>query len=289
VGTNYLLGREARRQRKPLVYHVHGTFEPWILQRSRWKKQLVHWLFEDKNFRQVRLWRALTPKEADQIRACGCRAPIVIAPNGLALEEYSGLAGSSDAIQTPLIPKLEKKGARLLFLGRLHPKKGLDLLLSSWARLRPAFSNWELVIAGPDEQGYLGQLRLLCRALCLEGRVNFTGPVTGQTKTALLRSADLFVLPSHSEGFPMSVLEALACSRAVVATRACNFPALTSAQAGWECETNLESLSDTLRTALEARDPEREERGKNGRRLVERQYSWPAIIATLLDACSAHC
>ena len=83
VGTNFSFGKEARRLDKPLVYHVHGFFEPWILNRSRWKKKLAHWLFENANFRHAKLWRALTPREANQIRACGITAPIVVAPNGL--------------------------------------------------------------------------------------------------------------------------------------------------------------------------------------------------------------
>src|SRR5438270_8619395 len=80
TGVNFVFGREARRQRKPLVYHVHGMFEPYILKRSRWKKNLVHLLFEDANFKAVRLWRALTETEAHQIRACGIKQPIVTIP-----------------------------------------------------------------------------------------------------------------------------------------------------------------------------------------------------------------
>jgi glycosyltransferase involved in cell wall biosynthesis len=289
VGTNYLLGTEARRQHKPLVYHVHGMFEPWILKRSRWKKRLVHWLFEDSNFRQVHLWRALTCKEADQIRACGCRGPIVIAPNGLTLEEYSGPTEQDAPIQTPLISKLGKDSSRLLFLGRLHPKKGLDLLISAFERLRAEYSDWELVIAGPDEGYYARKLHQLGALPDFQGSVRFTGPVTGRAKTALIRSADLFVLPSYSEGFPMSVLEAMACSIPVVASRACNFPEITFSQAGWECEADLDSLTDTLQTALETGELERSQRGRNGRKLVERQYAWRPIISTLLQACSAHC
>ncbi len=83
VGTNYLFGRDARRQARPLVYHAHGIFEPFILRRSRWKKRLVHWLFEDANFRHARLWRALTAREADQIRATGVSGPIAVVPVGV--------------------------------------------------------------------------------------------------------------------------------------------------------------------------------------------------------------
>ena len=89
VGTNFIFGGEARRQRKALVYHVHGMFEPYILKRSRWKKRLVHWLFEDRNIRDVRFWRALTAIEADQIAATGARQPIAVIPNGLDVADFT--------------------------------------------------------------------------------------------------------------------------------------------------------------------------------------------------------
>ena len=289
VGTNFVLGRESRRQRKPLVYHVHGMFEPYILQRSQWKKRLVHWLFEDENFRNVRLWRALTSKEADQIRACGLSQPIVVAPNGLDPSEFPKPPDASAPIETPLMPRLAKTGPRLLFLGRIHPKKGLALLLRAWAGLSESTKDWELVIAGPDEQGHLAQIRNLARSLGLLDQTVFTGPVTGQMKRSILHSADIFVLPSYSEGFPMGILEAMACEVPVIATRPCNFPAITSAQAGWECDASVDSLAKTLRIALGASQSERRQRGENGRRLVETRYAWPAVIKELLSACATHC
>jgi poly(glycerol-phosphate) alpha-glucosyltransferase len=288
VGPNFLLGREARKQNKPLVYHTHGFFEPWILNRSRWKKRLAHWLFEDANFRHVRLWRALTSKEADQIRACGIGKPIVVAPNGIDVREFPSPIPPGAPIRTPWAGSLEKKGRRLLFLGRIHPKKGLDLLLPAWASL-PGKRDWELIIAGPDEQGFLGALRDLARNFGLERSVTFTGPVTGPVKNSLLHSADVFVLPSYSEGFPMSVLEAMACGVPVLATTASNFPDITSAEAGWECEANLGSVREGLDKALNAPDDERWQRGTNGRRLVEHRYNWSSIVSELLAACAAHC
>ena len=289
VGTNYVFGKEARRQGKPLVYHIHGFFEPWILSRSRWKKRLAHWLFEDANFRYANLCRALTAKEADQIRACGIKAPVVIAPNGLNLEDYPRPEKMDEPIETPLIPCLTKTKRRLLFLGRIHPKKGLDLLLHSWAGLRQVHKDWELIIAGPDENGYLNEIRELAQALGILEKVRFTGPVAGPAKNALLYSADLFVLSSYSEGFPMSLLEAMACEVPVVATRACNFPDITASQAGGECECTTESIISTLKNALLDDDLARKQRGQNGRRLVKEHYAWPTILSTLLQACATHC
>lgn len=289
VGTNYIFGRESRCQRKPLVYHVHGMFEPYILKRARWKKRLVHWLFENENFHSVRLWRALTGKEADQIRECGIKQPIVIAPNGLNLEDFSKPMDAASPIKTSLAENLVKTVPRLLFLGRIHPKKGFDLLLSAWAKLSSLTRDWELVIAGPDEQGYLAQVRRLASSLGLQDRIVFTGPITGQAKNNLLHSADMFVLPSYSEGFSMSLLEAMACELPVIATHACNFPDISRTQAGWECDSVMDSLTETLKAALKTTASERRERGQNGRRLVEASYAWPTIVRQLEQACAAHC
>ena len=289
VGTNYVFGAQARKQGKPLVYHAHGFFEPWILNRSRWKKHLVHWLFEDDNFRAVRLWRALTSKEAEQIRALGMRAPIVVIPNGLNPNDYA-MASSKDApIETPWLGPLRKERRRVLFLGRIHPKKGLDLLLAAWGKLKAERKGWELVIAGPDEQGHLEGVREQVRSLGLKNEVRFTGPVTGSAKAALLHSADLFALTSYSEGFSISLLEAMACGVPVLATRACNFPQVTSSAAGWESDATTESVSRVLAAALLSDPKELCQRGESGRCLVETDYTWSSIVKLLQEACVAHC
>ncbi len=287
VGTNLILGRQARRQHRLLVYHPHGMLEPFILNRSRWKKRLAHWLFEDTNFSYAGLWRALTVQEAAQIRACGVRAPIVVVPNGLDPEDYPPPADPTAPVETPLVPRLTKDCRRALFLGRIHPKKGLDLLLPAWAKLGAGTRDWQLVVAGPDENGYLNDVRQIARDLQIQDRVVFTGLLTGRTKTALLHSADLFVLSSYSEGFPMSLLEALVCRVPVLATRQCNFPEATSAGAGWECEAAPESLTAALGVALDASESERAERGRRGRHLIETRYGWVSLSSALVEACRA--
>lgn len=217
------------------------------------------------------------------------RQPIVIAPNGLNLDEFPKPADLNAPIETPLIGNLTKNVLRLLFLGRVHPKKGLDLLLPAWAKLSALTKDWQLVIAGPDEQGYLAQIRGLARSLGLQDQIVFTGPLTGRSKISLLHSADLFILPSYSEGFSMSILEAMACELPVVATHACNFPDITGADAGWECDTTVDSLVGTLKMALQTSETERRKRGQNGCHLVGTFYTWPAIVKNLQQACIAHC
>jgi poly(glycerol-phosphate) alpha-glucosyltransferase len=293
VGPNLIFGREARRQRKALVYHVHGMFEPYILKRSRWKKRLVQWMFEDRNIRDVRFWRALTSTEADQIAATGARQPIAVIPNGLDVAEFTRPPDLDRPIRTPLVERLVKRSRRLLFLGRIHPKKGLTLLLPAWANLRAAAGlrakDWELVIAGPDEGGHLQEVRALATELGIGDRVIFTGLTQGDEKVRLLHSADLFVLPSFSEGLPMSVLEALACGVPVVATRESNVSDLMSDGVGWECGAAVDSLAEALGQALEATESERAERGATGRRAIEARYGWPSVVKELERACVAYC
>ena len=318
VWTNMWLGGEARKRGKPLVYHPQGFFDPWILRRSPGKKRLAHWLFEDKNIAYVRWWRAVSNKEAGQIRAVvGDRAVVHVIPNGVDLDEV-------DAIDTARVAggelkvKGEKHGAgrveqkvgsektrhssqvtrhsawtrrrrpkRLLFLSRIHAKKGLDLLVPAWGKLTKEFPDWELLIVGPDEGGYQATVeKMMVDCGCSE--TCWIHPaVSGSEKHALLRTADLFVLPSYSEGFPMAVLEAAAHRIPVVQTDECNFPELTAAGGAWECRPERDAVENTLRKALTADDAERTERGLRGRDLVEKSYSWDQIAEQVLAACRA--
>lgn len=240
---------------------------------------MAHWLFETENFKAARLWRALTAKEADQIRAQGIRAPVVVAPNGIRLEFFDKVDGSST----------NRNRRRILFLGRLHPKKGIDLLIQAWSRLRASNPDWELVVAGPDEGGYLESLKATVRRLHLEESVTFPGTITGTEKVRLLKSADLFALTSHSEGFSVAILEAMACGLPILFTTPCNFPELATEGGGFQCEPEPESVRRGLAEALGAVKNEGQERGACARRLVEHGYTWPAISKRIVEACEHYC
>ena len=135
----------------------------------------------------------------------------------------------------------------------------------------------------------MAEVQTLAEKLAVNDRVIFTGPVTGRAKLELFYSADLFVLPSYSEGFPMSLLEAIACELPVVATRECNFPELFESGGGWECNAERDSVAKALRAALDASEAERHQRGTTGRRLLERRYTWENICPRLLEACETYC
>jgi glycosyltransferase involved in cell wall biosynthesis len=272
VYPNAVFGAAARRQGRALVCHPHGMFEPWILKRSRIKKKLAHLLYENANFREAKLWRALTLAEANQIRAQGITAPVVVVPNGVDLSPFNLFVPSGAPLRT------------ILFLGRLHPKKGLDLLLGAWKILNARFLDWRLVLAGPDESGYGGILKKLIQSESIE-RVEMPGTVTGEKKIQLLASAGIFVLPSYSEGLPVAVLEAMASRRPIVATHECHIPQIGKEGAGWLCNANQEAVTRALSEALQSSDEERNQRGAIARALVEREFQWPHLATQLHEAC----
>jgi glycosyltransferase involved in cell wall biosynthesis len=288
VYPNWAIGSLARRHRKPLVYHPHGMFDPWILNRSRWKKRPVHFLFENRNMHECRLWRALTSKEADQVRQQGFTAPIVVAPNGVRLEDYDAKP-TADNLNNLSLPERARAKKRLVFMARLHPKKGLHLLLAAWSKLKDRHKDWELIIAGPNEGGYLATVKGLIQEQGLESSTTLTGTVTGGAKLELLQKADVFILPSLSEGLPVSVLEAMACHVPVIATRESNIPELETEGGGWLCDACVESIQRALSLALRLSETEKKSRGQTARALVERRYTWPRIAATIRDACESHC
>lgn len=283
VYPNFVFGRHARIAQKPLVYHPHGFFDPWILRRSKLKKRAVHWLFENANFRHVAFWRALSEKERGQIQTVvGKNSEILVLPNGVHLPPDR----STKAIEELQSRYPRKRPNRLLFLSRIHPKKGIDLLLKAWAALPASFrQDWEIAMFGPNEDGYQAEMESLASDLGLADICTFYGSVSGEEKEAAFRSADLFVLPSRSEGFPMAVLEAASYGLPVVQTNECNFPELTSHDGAWEARPVIDSLKLALKQALQTDESERLQRGQKGKALVQRDYQWSAIAQQMDAAC----
>lgn len=272
VYPNFLLGLAARKRRIPLVYHVHGLFEPWILRRSRLKKAFVNAVFEKRNMKYASLWRALTGAEYDQIRSYGIKAPIIVAPNGINIEEF-------DSVPRP--PSTSER-KRMVYLGRLHPKKGLRNLLFAWHKVTQSRDDWELVIAGPDELGHRGELESIVAEKCVK-LVEFVGPLYGEEKVRFLKSGNLFVLPSYSEGFSVAILEGMACSLPIIATSQCHFPAIKENRFGWICEPEVKSVSKALEEALLCSEIDLLQMGKMARDYVSKEYSWGKIASYIQD------
>ena len=171
----------------------------------------------------------------------------------------------------------------IVFLGRIFPKKGIDTLASGFSKFLKQRKDTTLLVAGHDAgQGYTQQLQGDLQSQGGLSKTIFVGEVRGQEKFQLLREADLFVLPSYSEGLPVAVLEAMAVSTPVLITPGCNVPEVAEQQAGWICQPEADSFCTHLIESLGS--DELAKRGQNARNLVESRFTWPGIAEASIQA-----
>jgi poly(glycerol-phosphate) alpha-glucosyltransferase len=270
------------------VVSPHGMLQPWALQNSRWKKRLAGWVFENRNLRTADCLHALCQSEADNLRHYGLRNPIAVIPNGVDTSAFQ--APPERGVLEVRFPALRNR-RWVLFLSRIHPKKGLPHLLRAWASvqhsqlstLNSQHGDWLLVIAGPDELGHEAEMKRLANELGLESSVLFTGPLHGADKLAALGRAGLLVLPSFSEGFSMAVLEGAASGLPVLLTPPCNFPELVRAGGAVEISPDTAGCVAGLRQLLGLADAERRAMGQRGKELVAASYTWPRLAQQMLS------
>ncbi len=267
----------AREMGIPYVLSAHGMLEPWALASKGLKKLLYAILVECGNVGGAACLHALTQAEADQYIAFGARCPIAIIPNGVDVPDRVDPALFLRSFPSVLGKRI------VLFLGRLHPKKGLDLLLEAWSLLAPLFPEAQLVIAGPDSEDMQERLSELVAQGQLEDSVLFTGMLDGAMKWSALAAAEAFVLPSHSEGLSVSVLEAMGVGLPVVVTTACNLPEVEEYHAGWQIEPSLDELTSAIAGLLYNSPAENREIGARGAALVQARYTWATVARQMAD------
>jgi glycosyltransferase involved in cell wall biosynthesis len=297
-----------RRYDKPEIIAPHGMLDPWAVKNSAWKKKLALWVYESEHLRSAACLRALCGSEARAIRAFGLKNPIAIIPNGVDMLEIGDRR--SEMGNPPWAGHVEPGKKVLLYLGRIHLKKGLDNLIRAWAALNKnrkseignRKSDWVLAIAGWDQGGHENELKRLATGLAIpwaDVRVNsehrtpnsepasviFLGPQFNEAKSACYRHCDAFILPSFSEGLPMVILEAWACGKPVVMTPECNLPEGFSARAAIQITTNVEGIARGLTELFGRSAQELTELGRNGRRLTEEKFNWGRIARQLRVVC----
>lgn len=262
--------RAARRGRIPYLITAHGMAEPWAMRHKRFKKQLYTALVEGRNLRRAACLHALSRPEIGHLRRLAPRAPVCLVPNGVELAPFDHLPDRRELEADH--PELRGKFL-LLFLGRLHRKKGLDLLAEALGRIARRHPSPHLLLAGPDD-GALTPFQERINALGLRDRVTILGHAAGHRARQIWGAADAFILPSYSEGFSMAILEALACRLPVIATTACHFPELAANDAGIVVTPDADAVTRGLEDLLSRSAEQRRDLGERGRRLVEASYTW---------------
>lgn len=272
-------GRACRRAGVPYLAYCEGSLDPWALSQHRFRKRLWWHLFEGAFFREAAAIVALNGAEREHLRRLGLTGRIEVIPNGVNFQDLKEAVSRED-LESRWPPL---RGRRwLLFLGRLHPKKGLDLLLPAFAAIADSFPEHLLVIAGPDEGGFGGTVHRWIRELDLASRIVVTGPVAGEVRNGLLQQAEVFVLTSYSEGQPLAVLEALACGLPVLLTPASQVPEVGEGEAGLVVPATREAIAQGLSELL-ADEGKRRAMGARARELARGKFTWERAARQTLD------
>lgn len=258
----------------PLVTSTHGMVETWSLDRSRLQKQIAWQWYEKKNLESATLFHATSEMEKLSIQKLNLKQPIAQIPIGVDLPDPSQKFDRNILID--LFPELNQK-RWLLFLARLHPKKGLENLLQVWSQIAHLYPDWHLIIAGSDWNHYQSKLMQQVQELELEKQITFTGMLVGDAKESALANADLFVLPTYSENFGIAVAESLARQVPVITTKEAPWEDLINYQCGWWIDNNQEKLKETLETAMKLSPEQRKTMGEKGQKLISQKYTWNAV------------
>ncbi|NWF61046.1 MAG: glycosyltransferase [Fischerella sp.] len=261
----------------PYIMTPHGMLEPWALSYKGWKKRLYYNIFEKLALQKASAIQVIANVEAHNVKSLGFEH-IVTVPNGIHRQEFENLPEPEVFYQH--FPETCNKNL-ILFLGRIDPKKGLDLLAPAFATVRAKFPQTHLVVAGPDNIGFLSTAQhYFLQAGCLDA-VTFTGMLTGELKHAALAAANLYVAPSYSEGFSMSVLEGMASGLPCVITTGCNFPEAATAKAAYVVDININAIADGLIQYL-SNPQQAKAMGERARGFIFQNYTWNSAAEKLI-------
>ena len=292
------VAKMCRAAKVPCIIAPRGMLEPWSLKQKWLKKRIARFLYQDKDLKCAAALHATAESEAEQFRKLGFRNPVVISPNGV------NLPGDSNRVER--VDRVDGE-RRVLFVSRMHPKKGVLELVEAWGRVRVKvesrsrivdgldFSGWkcELVytVNGEFEREYEAKVKAKVKELGLEDRFIFTGPLNDEAKWEAYRRADLFVLPTYSENFGIVVAEALWAGVPVITTKGTPWSELEEYKCGkWidlpaegSNPSTWDALDEALVSVMAMSDAERGEMGMRGKKLVEEKYTWDAVSSAMID------
>lgn len=259
---SFLLTQFKRDKKFKKIISIHGMLDPWALNNNKMQKAISMFLYEKKNLQTADCLHALCEQEYIDIRKLVPKVPIAIIPNGIHLPETFSFKKEYNEVK------------KILFLGRIHPKKGIENLLKAWRELENG--KWKLIIAGVDEDDHERYLKQLSIKLGLKN-IEFTGAVFGKEKEKLLISSDAFILPSLSEGLPMSVLEAWSYKLPVLMTPQCNLEVGYDIGAAIKIDTTVSGVQEGLIKLFNSTEEDLNNIGIKGFELVKSEYTWDKV------------
>ncbi|MCW2118500.1 glycosyltransferase [Flavobacterium sp. 7A] len=257
---NWGFQKVAQQLNIKVILSPHGMLEPWIINHNPWKKKLAMALYQKKAIQNADYLHATAAMEEKSIKALGFSNPLVIIPNFIDTSEIKEV-------------KVEYGSKKIIFISRIHPKKGIELLLEAWRKLDT--THWSLEIAGNGDQSYIDELKQSSNDLL---NVHFVGPQYGEKKWEFIKSADIMVLPTHSENFGIVVVEALAVGVPVLTTKGTPWEDLELFNCGWWIDLSVLNLKSTLLDILVTPTTSLAEMGVNAKNLVREKYEIKQVI-----------
>ena len=263
-----------RHKKAPIVCSPHGMLDPYIIRSQGKLKRLFSTLFFQKSLESVDCYHALCQKEYEDIRKYGLKQPVAIIPNGINMPDPN--------------LKFEKSDSKrhLLYLGRLHKKKGVDLLIKAVAAIKKVnadlLNNWQIDLVGWDHENCKVELEKIVAENHLENIVVFHGGLFGKDKQRMYATADGYILPSHGEGLPMTVLEAWSWKLPVIMTPECHLQEGYEASAAIRINDNVESVKEGIIKFLRMTSEERSSMGQRGYDLVSKNFTWDASAKKMI-------
>lgn len=262
---NWGFQKKAQELGIKVILSPHGMLEPWIMAQNSWKKRLGLFLYQRKAIQRAKCLHTTAEMEALNIEYLGFKTPIHIIPNGIDLNDIKGM-------------KKNYGTKKIVFLSRIHPKKGVELLLEAWRNSNT--NEWVLEIAGNGDENYIENLSQSARDL---KNVNFVGAKYGQEKWDFLRSADVMILPTHSENFGIVVAESLAIGVPVVTTQGTPWEDLEIHECGWWINLSVSNLENVIEKIISTPVHELEIMGQKGRKLVTEKYEIRSVACRIND------
>ena len=263
------MAKIARKHDIPYIMTPRGCLEPWCMKQKRIKKLVAFHLYQKRDLQQAACILATSKMEADNVRALGITAPIAIIPNGIDISEYKCRT---------LDDKIKVK-KQILFLSRIHEKKGIEFLINIWEELHRKYPDWNVVIAGNGEEVYIQNLKSMIISKGLQNCIDIIPPVFGEDKHKLYCESSLFVLPTYSENFGMVIAEAMSCGVPVITTNGTPWQELNEKHLGWCIDLSIENLAKTISTAIDLGQEKLFELGQRCSKHIHNTYQYTEVAA----------
>lgn len=271
-GLLHKASRFAKKRNIPVIWSTHGMTAPWSMRHKWWKKLPAWLLYQKRDLKSAVSIHCTTDLEVEWNKSLGFKN-CFIAPLGTKENQFHSPTPNSNYT--------------LLFVGRIYPVKGLVNLIKAWDILHDStcstWLNWKLRIVGPDQAGHQFELESLVRELGLGDSVEFPGPKFGAELSAEYENCDCLILPSFTENFGATVVDAMAHGKPLITSTFTPWKEVQDRGCGWWVSNEPESLAKAIQEMLESGDKVRHNMGMRARKLVEEKYTWDAVVKAMAN------